>query len=90
MGEAMGFCGVLGDGAAGDRTALGVDFRRLLFFIGEGIPVVMRLGGPKPPEDEATPIDVGILAGGLLIEDEGMAFRLLRGGTPALALVGRL
>lgn len=54
--------------------------------MGEGIPVTIRLGGPSPPEDGATPIVVGILGGGLRLDDEATTFRRFRGGTPALAL----
>ena len=79
--------GVLGDAAAGDLDVVGPDFRRVLCFTGDGIPVapVTRLGGPNPPEDGVNPIVVGILGEGLVI-----TFLRFRGGTPAvLALDGR-
>lgn len=60
----LGVVGVLGDGKADGLVTFGDDCRRVLCLIGEGIPVVIRLGGPNPPRlDGVTPIVVGILGG---------------------------
>ena len=88
-----GVAGVWGDGIADGLVTFGdgVDVRRGLCLIGEGIPVVIRLGGPNPPLlVGVTPIVEGILGGAAREDDAPTTFRRLRGGTPVLAVVLRL